>query len=146
MRLVAATLLFLVVSPIVASTAIPPTDPQGSRVWGRWLAAYDKLTELSEAGLNVSDYVILMNEALAAIDEGKYSRAEALLDEVEPLINDSYAGLSNYLLFRLVIKYVTVTAVLLVPPLFYYLFPRAYLSIWFRLRRRWVVVNGKGSR
>lgn len=110
-----------------------------STIWQQWLDAYSKVSEMSRAGMNVSSYVFYLQQSLSLMQNGDLEKARALLESVIPQIDASYQQLGSFIFWKNAEKYLTVALIALIPVLFYIYFPRAYLSIWYRARRKWVI-------
>jgi len=98
-----------------------------------------RLQGLSEKGINVTSMVSELNETLALIQDGKTGEAEAKLAEIQSSVSSLEAVAQDRYLAMTAEKYGEVIAFLSIPVLFYIFFPRIYLRIWFRMRRRWAV-------
>jgi len=138
---VAAILALSVAAIGLISIASPPEGIEGQSVWDKWLYAYRLVIELSRSGINVSEHLELLNQSLHYIEIGDYDKASRILDQVIPELENDYIALGSYAFQENVRKYSIVAALLSLPPLFYYLFPRAYLEVWYRLKRNWIVVS-----
>jgi len=98
-----------------------------------------KLQSLSEKGINVTAMVSELNETLALIQDGRTGEAEAKLAEIQSSVSSLEAVAQDRYLAMMAEKYGEVIAFLSIPVLFYIFFPRIYLRIWFRMKRRWAV-------
>ena len=111
-------------------------------LWNRYLELYKRTADLGSRGINVSSIVDELGIVLDLINNGdNYSlkRASELLDNIENKLLPLERNADNILLMENLRKYSIVGAIMSIPLLFYLLFPRLYLAIWFRVRRRWVV-------
>jgi len=111
-------------------------------LWNRYLELYKRTADLGRRGINVSSIVDELGIVLDLINNGdNYSlkRASELLDNIENKLLPLERNADNILLMENLRKYSIVGAIMSIPLLFYLLFPRLYLAIWFRVRRRWVV-------
>lgn len=138
-RLVIAALVIAALAA-QAVEAQAPAD-EGARVWQELVQAYRIVADLSQAGINTTEYVRELRQALQAIDGGDYGRAQEILDRVMPQLQSLEGQRDSYVLMSNARKYATAAAILAIPPLTYYLLPRAYLRIWYRLRRNRIVVR-----
>jgi len=98
-----------------------------------------RLQGLSEKGINVTSIALELNETIALIQDGKIGEAEAKLTEIQSNVSNLEAVAQDRYLTMMAEKYGEVAAFLSIPVLFYIFFPRIYLRIWFRMRRRWAV-------
>ena len=137
-RLALFILLALVAAAVIAHAA-SPLPQAGGNVWEKWVTAYRYVAELSEAGLNVSEYVQELREALQLIDQGDYGRAEEVTNQLLASLQQLSEEREAHAFLDTAGRYAAAAAVLSLPALFYYLFPRVYLWVWYSLRRRWVI-------
>ena len=124
----------------ILSTPVYAVDKDS--LWNRYLELYKRTADLGRRGINVSSIVDELGIVLELINNGDdYSlkRASELLDSIEKKLVSLERNADNILLMENLRKYSTVGFIMSIPLLFYLLFPRLYLAIWFRVRRRWVV-------
>lgn len=124
----------------ILSTPVYAVDKDS--LWNRYLELYKRTADLGRRGINVSSIVDELGIVLELINNGDdYSlkRASELLDNIENKLLSLERNADNILLMENLRKYSVVGAIMSIPLLFYLLFPRLYLAIWFRIRRRWVV-------
>jgi len=124
----------------ILSTPVYAVDKDS--LWNRYLELYKRTADLGRRGINVSSIVDELGIVLELINNGDdYSlkRASELLDNIENKLLPLERNADNILLMENLRKYSIVGAIMSIPLLFYLLFPRLYLAIWFRVRRRWVV-------
>jgi len=98
-----------------------------------------RLQALSEKGINVSSLTSELNEAVSMLQDGEVDAALNLLDRVENEVCGLEATVDSYYMYSTIARYARVAAVLSTPVLFYLLFPRIYVYIWFKARRRWIM-------
>jgi len=103
------------------------------------LGVLERLQALSEKGLNVSKLAEELNEALDLAQAGDLESAKSKLASVEDEVSRLEAEADRYYAVSTAVKYAKVVGLLLIPVAFFFLFPRVYLYIWFKSRRRWVV-------
>mgnify|MGYP000002775889 CR=1 FL=1 len=136
-------IIIMALSIILAQTlSIPVYAVDRDILWDRYLELYKRTADLGRKGVNVSSIVDELSIVLELIEnEDDYSlnRANELLDSIEEEISSLKMNADNILLMENLRKYSVVGALLSIPLLFYLLFPRLYLAIWFRVRRRWIV-------
>ena len=111
-----------------------------------FLTVYKEVVELSRLGVDVSELVSKLSLALELIGDGSpesISKAESIVNEVRSEVYKLKSEANYYVMYRSLYKYSVVTLLALIPIATYYLLPRVYLIIWFRLRRRWVVRYGR---
>ena len=138
-------LCFLLLTPLVHSSLawgqVPATSDVGN-VKEEFIQLYIEVAELGKEGINVTSLVHELSKALKLINEGTNEsliRAESILSRVRSELESLKAEAPRIILANNVRKYGAVTALASVPVVFYFLLPRVYLAIWFRVRRRWVV-------
>jgi hypothetical protein len=68
------------------------------------------------------------------------------MEEADNLVNTALSELTslqkelpNYKFWRNFWLFLRISAIAIVPPAFYYIFPRIYAYLWYRARRKWVV-------
>ncbi len=110
-----------------------------SVVWDKWFRAYEMIVELSKAGMNVSSYLPVLEEAYKYLDKGDYGSAEKILDNILLELTRLYEEKGSYVFWRNFWKITLAVLIGSFPLLFYFLFPRIYLWIWYRVREKWVV-------
>lgn len=103
-----------------------------------------RLQVLSDRGFNVSVYIGMLNDALNLIQDGRLGDAEILLDEIEVEVVELEGIADQHYTWMKVLKYTRIALILLIPLLFYLLFPRIYIYLWFRFRRGWIVHGSSG--
>lgn len=141
-RVSIAALVLLTVLVITLSLSISVHAVDKDVLWDRFLDLYMRTAILGRRGVDVSNIVGGLKKVLELLESGDITsleKASELMDEVERNIFFLERNADNMLLMENLRKYSTAGALLLIPLLFYYLFPRLYLALWFRVRRRWVV-------
>jgi len=98
-----------------------------------------RLQALSEKGINVSSLTSELNEAVSMLQDGEVDAALNLLDRVESKVRGLEATADSYYMYSTIARYAWVATVLSTPVLFYLLFPRIYVYIWFKIRKRWIM-------
>jgi len=101
--------------------------------------AANRLGELYRKGVNVTDAVRLLDEAVKAFEDGNYSEASRLLNASLNRIAELEAIADRIYMFNLFTKALIIAVLAAIPLLIYIFLPRLYLYLWFRSRRRWVV-------
>lgn len=136
--------LILVLFLITSSVSIPihsdtnPNDP----LLIKCMDLLRQLQDLHNKDINVTTLVQQLNEAVQLASEGKREQAKYIIDNVERNITKLQAIADHHYHVVLAYKAIEVGLILSFPVLFYFGFPRLYLYIWFRLRRRWIVKDG----
>lgn len=106
------------------------------------------LERVSAEGIDVSPYVERLNEALDLYNANRTIEADTLMDQVFSELKELESQLAFFRLQKWLRLGATVAALLAIPPLFYFLFPRAYALVWAFSRRNWIMkeVVRRGSR
>lgn len=135
-------LILLTISLLLTSAVnTVPND-----VMSDFLVVYKDVVELGRLGIDVSGLVSKLSVALDLISDGSpnsLSKAESLINDVRSEVYRLKSEANYYVMYRSLYKYSVVAVLALIPLAIYYLLPRIYLIIWFRLRRRWVVRYGR---
>lgn len=135
-------LILLTISLLLTSAVnTVPND-----VMSDFLVVYKDVVELGRLGIDVSGLVSKLSVALDLISDGSpdsLSKAESLINDVRSEVYRLKSEANYYVMYRSLYKYSVVAVLALIPLATYYLLPRIYLIIWFRLRRRWVVKYGR---
>ena len=121
--------LLLLLIPLLSSGA----QPNGLE------RAFSLIELLSSEGMNVSRQVNLLNSALALYRQGKVKEADNLVNTALSELTSLQKELPNYKFWRNFWLFLRISAIAIVPPAFYYIFPRIYAYLWYRARRKWVV-------
>jgi len=121
--------LLLLLIPLLSSGA----QPNGLE------RAFSLIELLSSEGMNVSRQVNLLNSALALYRQGKVKEADNLVNTALSELTSLQKELPNYKFWRNFWLFLRISAIAIVPPAFYYIFPRIYAYLWYRARRKWIV-------
>ncbi|MEM0453148.1 MAG: hypothetical protein QXO98_00610 [Sulfolobales archaeon] len=111
-----------------------------------FLSIYKELVELSTLGVDVSDLIKELSVVLELIGDGSnesIAKAESKLKDVRARLEILKSRASYETLYMNLIKYSSITLLALVPVVTYFLLPRVYLKVWFKVRRRWVIRYGR---
>jgi hypothetical protein len=98
-----------------------------------------RVSELYSKGLDVSDVIEKLNRAIVLYEENRSEEAIRLVEEARSLIDDMSRVADRVYYTNMALKAITVTALASIPVLVYFLLPRAYLYLWFKSRRKWLV-------
>ncbi len=138
-----ALLLVVTATLLLLSTSTPlwskGSDSKYETLYNRFLEDYIRVYELSKKGVNVSSLVSMLKKAHEYIEKGDYSRADSILDNVEKEIDRLESIADNLMYSNIVTRIVYAVLILSIPVLFYILFPRLYLFLWYKTRAKWVV-------
>jgi len=136
-RLLAVALLAALALSLIPSLATG--DESIDQYMPRIIDLARRLQALSEKGINVSSLTSELNEAVSMLQDGEVDTALNLLDRVESEVRGLEATADSYYMYSTIARYARVVAVLSTPVLFYLLFPRIYIYIWFKTRKRWIM-------
>jgi len=101
---------------------------------------YLQLEKISESGVNVSPQIQELNEALQLLQNGSNPKeAEMLIQQVNSSIPQLESEASTLSLEHQIVKYSTITALIVLGFLTYYFGPRLLWKAWIKMRSRWVV-------
>ncbi len=141
------SLIIIVVLVLIASTTLNAASaPSREEILERSLNILKRLQYLESRHENVTQLVNQVNTAVQLAQKGNISTAEKILDNVEANVSRLETGAETHYKIYIAVKTAEVATVLSIPVLFYYGFPRLYLYIWFRVRRRWQVKDGSTRR
>lgn len=109
----------------------------------RFLEAVRILEKLSEEGVDVSAHVQALNEALELHRANKTEEAEAVIEHALYQLKSAEQQLPAYRFQKWFRIGVTVAVLIMLPPTFYYFFPRIYALAWAYFKRGWTVKKVK---
>jgi len=98
-----------------------------------------ELGYLESSGLNVSSLVEELDKAVKLYYSGERSKALRILQSIEASVSKLKPLAREAAARRTMEKAITVAALASAPIAVYLLLPRAYLYLWYRLRRKWIV-------
>ena len=135
-------LTLLLTSLFITYSVISVEASSVDEVRKEFIDVYVDVAKLGKEGINVTSLVHELSKALKLIDEGSNEsllKAKAIIDHVKSEVRKLKAEAPRIILMDNLRKYLIVAALACIPIAFYFLLPRAYLLVWFRIRRRWVV-------
>ncbi|MEM0015073.1 MAG: hypothetical protein QXX81_07540 [Zestosphaera sp.] len=112
----------------------------------RFISIYSRVADLGRKGIDVSQYVEALDEVLELLKVGDISRAEEIMDSISTNLSSVESKVGEILLVNNLKRYGTALTLLITPLLTYLLLPRVYIYLWFRSRRKWVIVGERGKR
>ena len=133
-------LVLILLAHSVHNTLLASTDVE--EVKKEFIEIYTNIADLGKQGVNVSLLVHELSRALKLINDGSnksVSEAKTVLAHVRSEVESLKAKAPQIILMNNLRKYGTAAAIAAIPVAFYFLLPRIYLVIWFRVRKRWVV-------
>ena len=139
------TLSITIIITLILTTAtahIANAEQPQDKLIERSMKILGQLQYLESKDMNVTPLVHTLNKAIQLAEKGEYNKASKLLDTVEANTSKLIPLAEHHYHLVIARKAIAVAGILSIPILFYYGFPRLYLYIWFRLRRRWIVKNG----
>ncbi len=100
---------------------------------------YRKILLLNIIGYNTSYLVFELDKALKLILNGNTSEAYTLLNNINDRADKLLTYSDKYVLSIIVYKTIVSGLILSIPIMFYLLYPKTYLYLWYRLKKEWVV-------
>jgi hypothetical protein len=101
---------------------------------------YLQLEKISESGVNVNPQIQELNEALQLLQNcSNPKEAEKLIQQVNSSIPQLESEANTLCLEHQIVKYSTITALIILGFLTYYFGPRFLWKAWIKMRSRWVV-------
>ena len=101
----------------------------------------ERAGDLYSKGLDVSVIIEKLNSAVVLSEEGSVEEARGVLSEVRSLVEDMSTVADSVYFTNTLIKGVTVAVLAAIPVLVYTLLPRVYLYLWFKSRKKWLVLR-----
>ncbi|MEM4596832.1 MAG: hypothetical protein QXG54_06025 [Desulfurococcaceae archaeon] len=98
-----------------------------------------ELEYLHSKGLCVNDVVDLLNKAIKEYSRGNTQSAIAYLEEAKQRVVYLKPVAERVYLEILITRGLTVAILASIPLLIYFVLPRVYLYVWFKLHRRWII-------
>ncbi|RLE91246.1 MAG: hypothetical protein DRJ55_05900 [Thermoprotei archaeon] len=124
------------------SPSILPAKASPSKLQREIIGLYIRLVRLSEEGIDTRELVNLLSEALELLnneDNASSIKAQKIVSKVREAVEKLEAERPSIVISKNLSKYGTAAAIASIPVLFYLLFPRIYLELWYKTRRKWVV-------
>ncbi|AFL66811.1 hypothetical protein [Desulfurococcus amylolyticus] len=137
--LISFTMLSMLLLVVIQSFIIVSGEADSSTLINEALSLLARIQRLAGKNINVTDLTVQLNESLRLLQEGRITEAKSLLDRLEDEVAVLEASADTYYMWGIIMKYMRVALVLSIPLLFYLFFPRLYIYLWFRLKRRWVI-------
>jgi len=101
----------------------------------------ERAGDLYSKGLDVNIIIEKLNNAVVLSEQGSIEEAKKVLSEVRSLIVDMNAVADSIYFTNILIKGVTVASLVAIPVLVYTLLPRVYLYLWFKSKKKWLVLR-----
>ena len=133
-----AGIILFILLIFISMTTIAYSQPSEESLRTRLTELYVRVYRLGREGINVTKVVSELNLAVKYIDSGRYSDADKILDNVEAEVTHLEDVSGSIIFWSNFHKYSTVAVLLSIPVLTYFILPRIYMMIWYRLRRRWI--------
>ncbi|QOJ79296.1 hypothetical protein IG193_02195 [Infirmifilum lucidum] len=124
---------------LVAYTAL--CDPLDDRV----SALLRDVEYLDSRGVDVSNITKSLDAAIRLYDANRTSETMGMLDSISSEVDALKSQAEGIYLRRTVARYGVAALALSLPLIAYLAVPRAYLYLWFRLRRGWLVRKRRGG-
>jgi len=130
-------LALLLISAAFSTVSLATSD---SQLITQIRELYLQLEKISELGVSVNPQIQELNEALQLLQNGSNpSEAEALIQQVNSSIPQLESEASTLYLEHQIVKYSTISALIVLGFLTYYFGPRFLWKAWIKMRSRWVV-------
>lgn len=97
------------------------------------------LEYLHSRGVDVGLVIDLLNKAISEYSSGSIEKAREYLEEAKRRVESLKMEAESTYIKIIAIKAVTVASLASIPPLIYFILPRLYLYLWFKLHRKWIV-------
>ncbi len=99
----------------------------------------ERVQQLEAKHVDTHSVVEKINEAVMAYEQGDYARASSILGEADSLLMELEKSSQQAYIFYTISKALSVAVLALTPLLVYIILPRAYVYLWFKTRRKWIV-------
>lgn len=99
------------------------------------------LEYLHGKGLDVEPVIKTLNKAIEVYYENNVVEAHEYLEKAKHLVEELKSTAETVYLTSLLTKTCIVTALASTPLVVYLVLPRLYLYLWFKSRRKWIVVR-----
>jgi predicted PurR-regulated permease PerM len=130
-------LALLLISAAFSTVSLATSD---SQLITQIRELYLQLAKISEYGVNVNPQIQELNEALQLLQNGSNPKeAEMLIQQVNSSIPQLESEASTLYLEHQIVKYSTISALIVLGFLTYYFGPRFLWKAWIKMRSRWVV-------
>jgi hypothetical protein len=100
---------------------------------------YRKVLLLNIIGYNTSYLVFKLDKALKLILSGNINEAYIVLNNINSEADKLLKYSDKYVLSIIVYKTIISALILSIPIIFYLLYPRTYLYLWYKFKKEWVV-------
>jgi len=97
------------------------------------------LEYLHSRGVDVGPVVDLLNKAVSEYSNGSFEKAYEYIEEARRRVESLKMEAESTYIKIMVVKAVTVASLASIPLLTYFMLPRLYLYLWFKLHRKWIV-------
>lgn len=97
------------------------------------------LEYLHSRGVDVGPVVDLLNKAVSEYSNGSFEKAYGYIEEARRRVESLKVEAESTYIKIMVVKAVTVASLASIPLLTYFMLPRLYLYLWFKLHRKWIV-------
>ncbi|MEZ0290293.1 MAG: hypothetical protein ABWJ42_04310 [Sulfolobales archaeon] len=140
---VIATLFSLLLLLSLMSVTVSSEESYYSELDYNMSAVIRDLEYLYSRYVDVDPLIRDLNRAISAYESDNYSDYTMILRSVENNISILKSSAERIYFEHMIRVYGIVIGIGLVPLLIYTLLPRAYLYLWYRYRRKWVVRSRK---
>lgn len=126
-------LVLLLCNLLIVSTSSDLDGDVGSLV--------ERASELYSKGIDISIIIEKLNNAIVSYEEGNVNESSRLLGEARGLIENMSTIAYSVYFSNIVFKAIIVVLLATIPVLVYILLPRFYLYLWYKSRKKWIVLR-----
>lgn len=127
---------------VILISLLPQFVADDGNIREKIVELYREIVYFAKNGLEVSHLVGKLDKVLELMHRGDNNIAREILVEIEQDVKKLRSEAPNAILYKRISKSIIIGLLVLIPITFYVLFPRIYLCIWFKTRRKWVVKTG----
>ncbi|MEM1916461.1 MAG: hypothetical protein QXU00_04180 [Ignisphaera sp.] len=130
-------LISLVFAVSISSSCISTHSDSG--IFEDFLKLYIEVADLARKGIDVSYIVCKLKEVHEAIQNNRTEYAKLLLLNLSIEVEYLRERAPTIVMYKNIAKISMVVAIASIPLILYIVFPRLYIYVWFKARRKWVI-------
>ncbi|MEM1541159.1 MAG: hypothetical protein QW101_00285 [Ignisphaera sp.] len=130
-------LMVLVLAVSISSSCISIHSDSG--IFEEFLKLYIEVADLARKGVDVSYIVCKLKEVHEAIQNNRTEYAKLLLLNLSTEVEYLRERAPTIVMYKNIAKMSMVVAIASIPLILYIVFPRLYIYVWFKARRKWVI-------
>jgi hypothetical protein len=139
--LIRACLTYITLVVLVLLLCNLPIVSTSSDLDGDVGSLVERASELYSKGIDISIIIEKLNNAIVSYEEGNVNESSRLLGEARGLIENMSTIAYSVYFSNIVFKAIIVVLLATIPVLVYTLLPRFYLYLWYRSRKKWIVLR-----